>query len=151
MPEQNCRICKSQADQFGFLFKCTDETCGGVHWDRAQITKIKKDLEEDPSKLKKVLSDANVPDPLQDKKRFFVYKLRLRRANNAVYVGMTGLHPYARYLNHVRGYQASRHTKKNATALISFEGPMSYENAKKREPELKNELISEGFDVRGGH
>ena len=152
MPEQKCRICKSQADQFGFLFKCTDETCGGVHWDRRQITKIKKDLKENPDKLKEVLSDANVPDPIIDgQQRFFVYTLRLRGSLNAVYVGMTGLHPYARYLNHVREYKASLHTKRNATALISYEGPMAHENAKKREPELANELRDKGYDVRGGH
>jgi predicted GIY-YIG superfamily endonuclease len=70
---------------------------------------------------------------------------------NAVYVGMTGLHPYAGYLNHVRGYKSSHHAKKSATDLITYEGPMSHDDATEREPKLAAELRQEDFVVYGGH
>ena len=40
---------------------------------------------------------------------------------------------------------------RRATALISFEGPMSQEVAKKREPKLADELREQGYNVYGGH
>ena len=37
--------------------------------------------------------------------------------------------------------------KRMAVAMITFEGPMSHEEAVKREPELAQELRERGFDV----
>ena len=66
-------------------------------------------------------------------------------------MGMTGLHPYHRYFNHIRGYQASKIVKNQGTAMLRFEGPMTGEKAKVREPELAEELRRKGYDVHGGH
>ena len=60
--------------------------------------------------------------------------------NGRFYVGMTGLHPFERYLNHVRGYKASWATKRMAVTMIGFEGPMSHKEAKAREPAKAQEL-----------
>ena len=67
------------------------------------------------------------------------------------YVGMTGLHPYERYLNHIRGYKASWAPKRMAVTMVSYEGPMSHDKAKARERELADKLKEQGYDVHGGH
>lgn len=146
-----CRICGSITVQAGLLYRCTNQECSGVHWDKGKIRRLKKAMKEDVDLLKKILSDADIPEPIKGKNSHFVYILRLKGELNAVYVGMTGLHPYARYLNHVRGYKSSNHAKRRATALISFEGPMSHEDAKIREPKLADELRQKEFVVYGGH
>jgi len=60
---------------------------------------------------------------------------------------MTRLHPYERYLNHKRGYKASKCARQYATAMKSFEGPMTYEEAISREITKANELREEGNEV----
>lgn len=147
----SCRICGTSTTQSGLLYRCKNQKCSGVHWDKGKITKCRKALKEDPNLLRQVLIDADVPEPIKGKSSHFVYVLRLKGEKNAVYVGMTGLHPYARYLNHVRGYKSSSHARKRATALISFDGPMLHEAAKKREPKLADELRQKEFVVYGGH
>ena len=147
----SCRICGRSTVQSGLLYRCQNQECGGVHWDKGKITKCRKELKEDPVLLRQVLTDADVPEPIKGKSSHFVYILRLKGELNAVYVGMTGLHPYARYLNHVRGYKSSSHARRRATALISYEGPMTQDAAKKREPELADELREQGYVVYGGH
>ena len=146
-----CRICGEETEKSGYFFTCQNKACGGVHWDKGKIKTIKKALKADPELLNQVLNDANVPEPIKGGNSHFVYVLRLRGELNAVYVGMTGLHPYARYLNHVRGYKSSHHAKKRATALISYEGPMLHDDAKEREPKLADELRQKEFIVYGGH
>ena len=64
---------------------------------------------------------------------------------------MTGLHPYARYLNHIRGYQSASCVRRYGTALVTYKGPISYEEAKTLEPLLAGELREQGYDVHGGH
>ena len=64
---------------------------------------------------------------------------------------MTGLHPHARYLNHVRGYKAASSVRKFGTAMISFEGPMLHVDAIKREVGVAEELCLKNFEVFGGH
>ena len=130
------------------LFSCKNKTCGGVHWDKGSVKRV---LRDNPEGLDQLLLEAGVPDKIKGKKSHFVYTLRLKGEVNAVYVGMTGLHPYARYLNHIRGYKSSKHTKRRATALINFEGPMDAEEAKMREPELAEELREKDYIVYGGH
>ena len=98
-----------------------------------------------------VLQEAQVPEPLNGKKTHYVYVLRLRGELNSVYVGMTGLHPYARYLNQLIGNRASRYANRRATALVEFEGPMTRDTALVREPAKAAELQSEGYIVYGGH
>lgn len=119
-----------------------------MHWDKGSV---KRALRENPEVLDQLLSEAGVPEHIKGKKSHFVYTLRLKGEVNAVYVGMTGLHPYARYLNHIRGYKSSKHTKRRATALITFEGPMDAKEAKMREPELAEELREKDYIVYGGH
>ena len=145
---EKCRVCGGHGARTGLLFKCNFSNCGAVHWDKPAV----KNLLKQSGELKQIILDeAGVPTPLRSEISHYVYVLRLKGEVNAVYVGMTGLHPYSRYLNHITGHKSSRHTKKRATALISFEGPMSREEATKREPELADELRENGQVVYGGH
>lgn len=143
-----CRVCGKPTTKRGLLYVCQARKCAAAHWDKRAV--LKNNLEDDKV-LERVLSDASVPEHLQAKKSHYVYVLRLRGEQNAVYIGMTGLHPYARYLNHIRGYKSSSVAKSRATALLTFEGPMTYEKAKAREPALAEEMIGRGFNVYGGH
>ena len=68
-----------------------------------------------------------------------------------VYVGMTGLHPVQRYLQHVTGYKASSVAKRFATALVYFESDMTSQEASDRERSLHQEYLDGGFDALGGH
>jgi len=111
---------------------------------------LKENL-EDQEIFRKVLSDAEVPKRLKEEKSSFVYILRLKGQVDALYVGMTGLHPYERYLNHIRGHKAGKVTKKRATAIINFEGPMTHDIAVAREVSMANELREQGSIVHGGH
>lgn len=144
----SCRICASPTEKTGHLYRCQNPICGGVYWDKKQVKRL---LNQAPENLASILRDAEVPEDLQGPNAYFVYVLRLRRAVNAVYVGMTGHHPYRRYLNHITNNRASRHARKNATALINYEGPMTKTQAEKRERELAEQLRLEGKLVRGGH
>jgi len=144
----SCRICAAPTKKTGHLYRCQSQKCGGVYWDKKQVNSL---LRQAPENLEAILRDAEVPKALQGPKTYFVYVLRLRRAVNAVYVGMTSYHPYQRYLNHITGNKASRHARKNATALITYEGPMTKTQAEKRERELAEELRIMGKLVRGGH
>jgi hypothetical protein len=144
-----CRVCGSIVSEKNHLFYCQSENCSAVFWDKSAIKKIKKNLREDTKFKKGFLVEAGVP--IDNTEGHFVYKLRLRGQINSIYVGLTGLHPHERYLNHLIGYRAARRPKKFATSFIGFEGPMEYEKAKKREPELAQELRECGYKVWGGH
>ena len=148
MPNNKCRICGSPTKKTGLLYRCQDKQCLGVYWDKSGV---KKRFRNEPDALNSILEEAKVPADIKSKKSRFVYTLRLKGESNAVYVGMTGHHPYRRYLNHIRGYKSSKHTKKRATALKAFEGPMTRDRAEKREPELREELELKDFIVYGGH
>ena len=142
-----CRVWNSVALEKNYLFYCQSKTCDAVYW---KINKtLKKDLKDD--KIKKLIFLIESGVPINQKKGHYVYKIRLRGELNSIYVGMTGLHPHERYLNHIIGYKASSRAKKFATALISFEGPMPYETAKMYEPQLADELREKGFNIHGGH
>ena len=142
-----CRVCNSVALEKNYLFYCQSKTCDAVYW---KINKtLKKDLKDD--KIKKLIFLIESGVPINQKKGHYVYKLSLKGELNSIYVGMTGLHPHERYLNHIIGYKASSRAKKFATALISFEGPMPYETAKMYEPQLADELREKGFNIHGGH
>ena len=119
----SCRICGAGAEKSGYLFSCQNKACGSVHWDKGKIKTIKKALKADPELLKQVLNDANVPEPIKGGNSHFVYVLRLRGELNAVYVGMTGLHPYARYLNHVRGHRSSPSFKETCHGFDDLRRP----------------------------
>ena len=148
--EENCRICGSNTIEKNNLCYCQSTSCSSVYWRKnSAFNKIKKDLKQDRNLKKEFLAKAGVPTDLIN--GHFVYQLRLKGEVNSVYVGLTGLHPHERYLNHIIGYQAAARPKRFATALICFEGPMAYNLAIDREPELANELRVKGFNVHGGH
>lgn len=143
-----CRVCGGTGRQTGLLFRCEGAFCRSVHWNKRAVKKL---LKQSSGNLEKILDEAQVSVPLKSESSHYVYVLRLKGEPNAVYVGMTGLHPYSRYLNHIIGHKSSKHTKKRATALIFFEGPMTREKAAKREAELADELRGSGQIVYGGH
>ena len=72
-----------------------------------------------------------------------------------VYVGMTGLDPEERFLNHKNGYKAAWVVEKYGVRLLPelFEhlNPMPYEAALQMEMELAEDLRREGYTVTGGH
>jgi len=145
---QLCRVCNSPTTQAGFLYRCNNSSCKSVYWDKFKVKRLASASREE---INAVLQDAKVPEPHKGSKTYYVYVIRLRGELNSVYVGMTGLHPYARYLNHLIGNRASRYARRRATALVEFEGPMTREVALSREPEKAAELQSRGYIVYGGH
>jgi len=154
-----CRVCNSSAQSLGLLHKCQDPSCGAAHWDKTRILALRNqnlssNNQSMPLWVSEVLNDADVPHWSHGEN--FVYRIRLRGTwpegtIGRIYVGMTGLHPYARYLNHLRGYQASKVVRKFGTAMIGFEASESREVALQREGELAERLRAEGYDVHGGH
>jgi predicted GIY-YIG superfamily endonuclease len=71
------------------------------------------------------------------------------------YVGMTGLSPEQRFLNHKNGIKAARVVKKYGERLVPrlyvHLNPMTYENAKQEEVRLAERLRKRGYVVYGGH
>ena len=166
-----CRVCQSETDVKGLLHRCSKKTCDAVYWDRFAIKRLVKENKEtskeaSPEWFKTLLKEADVPESIAGEHYVYIIKLRKNlpkntsakqrekmpdSGNGRFYVGMTGLHPYERYLNHVRGYKASWATKRMALTMVGFEGPMSHTDAKAREPAKAQELREEGYDVQGGH
>jgi len=116
--------------------------------------------------VRDLLIEAEVPASV--KGLYYVYTLKLRKnlpkkvsprlrarmpnkGHGRLYVGMTSRHPFERYLNHIRGYKASWAAKRMAVAMVGFEGPMRYLEAKERETLLAKELMEQGYDIHGGH
>lgn len=162
-----CRVCQSSSKQFGLLYQCTVKSCGAAYWDKYAIKRLVKENKEtakeaSPEWLSAILKEAQIPEFKRGE--YYVYTIKLRKnlpkntsakrqskmpnkGNGRFYVGMTGLHPYERYLNHIRGYKASWAANKMAVSMIDFEGPMTREEAEAREPERAQELRDKGFDV----
>ena len=71
------------------------------------------------------------------------------------YVGMTGLAPEQRLLNHKQGIKAARIVRKHGERLVpklyAHLNPMPYEKAKRMEIALADSLRKRGFVVFGGH
>ena len=166
-----CRVCNAETKRLGHLHKCTQKQCVAAHWDKYAIKRILKTNKEtaddkQPKWMETILSEANVP--AYKRGEYYVYTLKLKKnlptntpsklkaksPNNGrgrFYVGMTGLHPYTRYLNHLRGYKSPWLYRKTAVAIATFEGPMSREQAVAREVTRAEELRAQGYDVHGGH
>ena len=55
-------------------------------------------------------------------KTHFVYIIKLKKNPKGYmyYRGMTGLHPYERYLNHIRGYKSNKMVKKYHSYLDEY-------------------------------
>jgi len=73
----------------------------------------------------------------------------------AYYVGMTGLTPEDRFLNHKAGVKAARVVKKFGVRLVpklyAHLNPMPYEKAVRMEAALAESLRKRGYRVYGGH
>jgi len=71
------------------------------------------------------------------------------------YVGMTGLTPEQRFLNHKRGLKAAGVVKRFGERLVprlyAHLNPMSYARALRMEGQLADSLRKRGFTVYGGH
>jgi hypothetical protein len=71
------------------------------------------------------------------------------------YVGMTGLTPEERFINHKQGHKAARIVKRHGTRLVprlyAHLNPMPYAKAKDMEVALADSLRKRGFLVYGGH
>ena len=71
------------------------------------------------------------------------------------YVGMTGLAPEQRFLNHKSGVKAARVVKRFGERLVprlyTHLNPMSYAKAQLIEVQLADSLRKRGFRVYGGH
>jgi hypothetical protein len=92
-------------------------------------------------------------------RHYSVYIVLLRNVpkirGNAYYVGMTGISPEERFLNHKRGIKSSRWVKRYGVALLrefyAHFKPMKEERALQMEEQLAEKLLGEGFEVFGGH
>ena len=165
------RICKSETINRELIELCYDSSCKAVFWNKFAVKKKlyankKTPKQASPHWVRRLLNEAQVPASV--KGEYYVYTLKLRKnvpkkasprlrelmpnnGNGRFYVGMTNRHPFERYLNHIRGYKASWVAKRMATAMVGFEGPMTYREAKEREPALAKELRELGYDIHGGH
>ena len=88
-----------------------------------------------------------------------VYVVYLRNPKGdgkaAYYVGMTGLTPEQRFLNHKSGVKAARIVKRCGERLVPrlYEhlNPMPYAKALQMEADLADSLRKRGYAVYGGH
>ena len=145
--KRRCRICKEQVSRNGYLYKCKKSMGMHAFWHRSVLSENLGDDEV----LKGILDEANIPTVKRKKSSHFVYVIKLSgKPKDSVYVGMTGHHPYQRYLNHLRYYKASRYVFRRGQSLQYFEGPMTNSEAKDREASLADELRDK-FKVYGGH
>lgn len=85
--------------------------------------------------------------------RFSVYVILLQYSDDAfgLYVGMTGLTPDDRYLNHKAGYKSSRAARAYGTgllpALYRHLNPLDWEPARQAEKDLAQALAATGVTV----
>ena len=94
--KRRCRICKEQVSRNGYLYKCQKSKGMHAFWHRSVLS---ENL-DDEDVLKDVLNEANIPIVKKKKATHFVYVIKLSgNPKNSVYGGMTGHHPYQRYLN----------------------------------------------------
>jgi hypothetical protein len=87
---------------------------------------------------------------------YVVYLRNPRRDGKAgYYVGMTGLTPEERFLNHKNGIKSAsvvrRFGERLVPKLYAHLNPMSYQEAAAMEKRLADELRARGFQVFGGH
>jgi predicted GIY-YIG superfamily endonuclease len=88
-----------------------------------------------------------------------VYVVYLRNPNGdgkaGYYVGMTGLSPEQRFVNHKAGIRSASVVRKYGERLVPvlYEhlNPMAYDVALRMEGELAESLRKRGFVVFGGH
>ena len=154
------RVFGSETNQTGLLFTCKNKSCQSVYWDKRSVLKLLKENKNDTEYYKCILENSLVPEV---KGKSYCYRLKLKNIKEkqnsekkifiekyACYVGRTNLHPYARYLNHIRGHKSAKggaQTKKRAVALIEYEGPMTYEESIQREKDWAIDLRKQKINV----
>lgn len=78
-----------------------------------------------------------------------------RNDRPCVYVGMTGLAPEERLLNHREGWKASKYVRRFGRRLLpelyEFLNPLPYAAACEMERDLAADLRRQGYTVTGGH
>ena len=95
--------------------------------------------------------------PSKDHHHVYVVYLRDPRGDGKAgyYVGMTGLTPEERFVNHKQGRKAARIVKRHGVRLVprlyAHLNPMPYSKAKDMEVALAESLRKRGFLVFGGH
>jgi hypothetical protein len=95
--------------------------------------------------------------PVLDHHHVYVIYLRNPKGDGRAgyYVGMTGLTPEERFLNHKRGIKCAsvvrRFGERLVPKLYAHLNPMPYERAVEMERELAEKLRAEGYQVFGGH
>jgi hypothetical protein len=76
-------------------------------------------------------------------------------AKPCLYVGMSGLDPEARFLNHKKGIKSARLVQRYGIRLLpkfyEIFNPMPFAAAAVMEVELANDLRAQGYTVTGGH
>jgi hypothetical protein len=98
--------------------------------------------------------------PAPDRRRHYhVYVVYLRDPKGdgraGYYVGMTGLTPDERLVNHLSGNRAARIVRRFGVRLVpslyAHLNPMTYDDALRMEGMLADSLRKRGFQVFGGH
>ena len=119
---------------------------------------------------RRTLQQLRVPQPAEYHHSVYVVLLRpaakrlrpVRAANPGrdpakpcVYVGMTGLTPEARFVNHQRGIKAAavvtRYGVQLMPELYTHLNPMPFAAAVQMEQDLAADLRGAGYTVTGGH
>ena len=106
-----------------------------------------------------ILRHTTAPDNNSVADHHSVYVVYLRDPKGdgraAYYVGMTGLTPEARFLNHKAGIKAARVVRKHGVRLVpklyAHLNPMPYRKAVAMEAMLADSLRKRGYVVYGGH
>ena len=101
-------------------------------------------------------SAAGAPPPSVHHSVYVVYlRNPLGDGRAGYYVGMTGLSPEERFINHKAGIKAARVVTRYGERLVPrlYEhlNPMSYDKARDMEVLLADSLRKRGYQVFGGH
>jgi hypothetical protein len=112
------------------------------------------------SRRKEALTHHNVYVVLLDQAIKKLRKVQLANPDcdptkPCVYVGMSGLTPEERFLNHKRGIKCSSLVKRYGIRLLpqlyAHLNPLPYEAAAQMEKDLTEDLRRAGYTVVGGH
>ena len=102
----------------------------------------------DPQKRHNVYVVELCPLVLSEK-RFMKENASWNRTKSCVYVGMTGLAPMERFLNHKRGHKANKFVQNYGTRLLpehyEHHNPLTSDGAKALEIELAARPKGEGY------
>jgi len=169
---KKCRLCKSDCLKRGYLFKCSNISCLSLHWDVKSLRQdheiifkkktFNENKQEINEKINVLLQEAGYKNS-KGKNSTSVYVLRLSQNTPGTfnerdetlpkcYVGLTGLTPVHRMLNHIRGHKTAKiKTKFFTRCLIYTEENYNPEEGKKREETLHKELNELGWNAFGGH